>query len=235
LRIGICASNPILEGVKKLAQLWTAAVLAAPLLLAGCTATSTDAAQPLQPQAPAQVQTVKTPEPFISKAATTVFVPDLADLPVNEAEPVLSKMGFKIKWAKKMSERSLWVVSSSTPGRGKEVTRGATLTLDVKKSSDSEFASEPAPAAPKPAAPSVPKRSSTSSRISGSGSASVGRAPRASSSGTSASVSGSSADGDVYYANCTAVENAGKAPIYPGDPGWQDKFDRDHDGMGCDQ
>lgn len=39
---------------------------------------------------------------------------------------------------------------------------------------------------------------------------------------------------NVYYQNCTAVRNAGAAPIYPGDPGWQSKFDRDKDGVGCE-
>jgi hypothetical protein len=38
----------------------------------------------------------------------------------------------------------------------------------------------------------------------------------------------------VYYANCDAVRAAGAAPIRPGDPGWQQKFDRDRDGIGCD-
>ena len=39
----------------------------------------------------------------------------------------------------------------------------------------------------------------------------------------------------VYYQNCTAVKAAGAAPIYPGDPGWQDKFDgNDNDGIGCE-
>lgn len=38
----------------------------------------------------------------------------------------------------------------------------------------------------------------------------------------------------VYYENCTAVRNAGAAPIRPSDPGWQSKFDRDGDGIGCD-
>jgi len=41
--------------------------------------------------------------------------------------------------------------------------------------------------------------------------------------------------GDVFYQNCTAVKAAGAAPIYPGDPGWQDKFDgNDNDGIGCE-
>jgi uncharacterized Zn finger protein (UPF0148 family) len=38
----------------------------------------------------------------------------------------------------------------------------------------------------------------------------------------------------VSYANCTEVRNAGKAPIRPGDPGFQKKFDRDGDGIGCE-
>jgi len=38
----------------------------------------------------------------------------------------------------------------------------------------------------------------------------------------------------VSYRNCDAVRAAGAAPIRPGDPGWQEKFDRDHDGVGCE-
>jgi hypothetical protein len=38
----------------------------------------------------------------------------------------------------------------------------------------------------------------------------------------------------VFYQNCDAVRAAGAAPIRPGDPGWQTKFDRDGDGIGCD-
>ena len=35
------------------------------------------------------------------------------------------------------------------------------------------------------------------------------------------------------YANCAAVKAAGAAPIRPGDPGWDPKFDGDGDGIGC--
>ena len=35
------------------------------------------------------------------------------------------------------------------------------------------------------------------------------------------------------FANCSAVRAAGKAPIHPGDPGWSDKLDRNHDGKAC--
>ncbi len=40
--------------------------------------------------------------------------------------------------------------------------------------------------------------------------------------------------GNVSYANCDDVRAHGADPIHPGDPGWQQKFDRDHDGVGCE-
>ncbi|MGX7107634.1 thermonuclease family protein [Hutsoniella sourekii] len=39
---------------------------------------------------------------------------------------------------------------------------------------------------------------------------------------------------NVYYQNCDDVRAHGAAPIYPGDPGWDPKFDRDNDGIGCE-
>ena len=38
----------------------------------------------------------------------------------------------------------------------------------------------------------------------------------------------------VYYANCTAVRAAGKAPLYAGQSGYRSGLDRDHDGMACE-
>jgi hypothetical protein len=38
----------------------------------------------------------------------------------------------------------------------------------------------------------------------------------------------------VHYQNCDAVKAAGAAPIHPGDPGFEPKFDRDNDGVGCE-
>ncbi|MGQ7296148.1 cell wall-binding repeat-containing protein [Quadrisphaera sp. KR29] len=43
-----------------------------------------------------------------------------------------------------------------------------------------------------------------------------------------------SPSGGSLYANCDAVRAAGKAPIRRGDPGFEDKFDRDGDGVGCE-
>ena len=36
------------------------------------------------------------------------------------------------------------------------------------------------------------------------------------------------------FANCDAVRAAGRAPILRGEPGFQQKFDRDNDGVGCE-
>jgi hypothetical protein len=38
----------------------------------------------------------------------------------------------------------------------------------------------------------------------------------------------------AYYANCTAVRQAGAAPIYAGQPGYSRKLDRDGDGVACE-
>jgi hypothetical protein len=38
----------------------------------------------------------------------------------------------------------------------------------------------------------------------------------------------------VYYANCTAVRAAGKAPLHRGDPGYRSALDRDGDGIACE-
>ncbi len=40
--------------------------------------------------------------------------------------------------------------------------------------------------------------------------------------------------GGVSYPNCDAVRAAGAAPIHPGQPGWEPKFDGNGDGVGCE-
>lgn len=39
---------------------------------------------------------------------------------------------------------------------------------------------------------------------------------------------------NTYYPNCSAVRNAGAAPIYAGQPGYGRHLDRDGDGVGCE-
>ncbi len=68
------------------------------------------------------------------------------------------------------------------------------------------------------------------------GSSSSGSGSGGSSGSGSGAGSGSAAGGgsSASYQNCDAVRAAGAAPIHPGDPGWQQKFDRDGDGIGCE-
>ncbi|MDM5188416.1 excalibur calcium-binding domain-containing protein [Bacillus sp. DX4.1] len=40
---------------------------------------------------------------------------------------------------------------------------------------------------------------------------------------------------NAYYKNCTEVKNAGKAPLYSGQPGYSRKLDRDGDGVACER
>ena len=37
------------------------------------------------------------------------------------------------------------------------------------------------------------------------------------------------------FQNCKEVQDAGLAPIYKGHPDFQEKFDADHDGKGCEE
>ena len=39
---------------------------------------------------------------------------------------------------------------------------------------------------------------------------------------------------NISYPNCTAVRDAGKAPLHRGDPGYAKKLDRDGDGIACE-
>jgi len=62
--------------------------------------------------------------------------------------------------------------------------------------------------------------------------------PKAAAAGTAAKAPAAPeaepASSSVSYQNCTAVKAAGAAPIKAGDPGWDTKFDRDGDGVGCE-
>ncbi len=38
----------------------------------------------------------------------------------------------------------------------------------------------------------------------------------------------------VYYAGCDEVRDAGRAPLYAGDPGYREGMDGDGDGVACE-
>lgn len=41
--------------------------------------------------------------------------------------------------------------------------------------------------------------------------------------------------GAVTYQNCNKARRAGAAPLYPGDPGYSTKLDKDGNGIACDE
>ncbi|WP_244291409.1 excalibur calcium-binding domain-containing protein [Streptomyces subrutilus] len=82
------------------------------------------------------------------------------------------------------------------------------------------------PAVRKPPVADDGKAQSPTDVSAGSGSASV--------SGTSGSSGSGGGGGSVYYRNCTAVRDAGAAPIRRGDAGYGSHLDRDGDGVACE-
>ncbi|NEG95887.1 DUF1524 domain-containing protein [Bifidobacterium sp. SMB2] len=80
------------------------------------------------------------------------------------------------------------------------------------------------------ATPSVTGSATSTPTASASPSPTVESTPTVSSSPTASTQSSS----DVYYANCSAVRAAGKAPLYKGQPGYSTKLDRDGDGVACE-
>ncbi|AZL07732.1 hypothetical protein CXR25_15265 [Brevibacterium aurantiacum] len=78
---------------------------------------------------------------------------------------------------------------------------------------------------------SMKKKSSSGSESS---SGSKSGSGSTSDSGQKSTSSGSGSSGSVYYKNCTAVRDAGAAPVRRGDPGYASHLDRDGDGIGCE-
>ncbi|NEB42461.1 excalibur calcium-binding domain-containing protein [Streptomyces sp. SID14515] len=85
--------------------------------------------------------------------------------------------------------------------------------------------------APAPEPTPTPASASASGTGSASGTESTSGTDSDSGSGSG---SGSGGGGSTSYANCTAVRNAGAAPIRAGDPGYGRHLDRDGDGVGCE-
>ncbi|WP_246070742.1 excalibur calcium-binding domain-containing protein [Paenibacillus kobensis] len=65
----------------------------------------------------------------------------------------------------------------------------------------------------------------------------INTSPDANADSSGSSSSGSSigpAQPDITYRNCTAVREAGAAPLHRDDPGYSQKLDRDGDGVACE-
>lgn len=92
-----------------------------------------------------------------------------------------------------------------------------------------EKAPEPAPAAPAPVAPAPVAPAPAAPAPAAPAPVAPAPAP------VPAAVVPAPAPAAPYYANCTAVRNAGAAPIHISQPGYGKHLDRDGDGWGCDK
>lgn len=109
----------------------------------------------------------------------------------------------------------------------------------------SESPSAPAPSASSPVA--APSESPSESPAESPSATPSETAPSQQPSVTSSETSSASAEASVNagadaeasptprFKNCKEVQDAGLAPIYKGHPDFQEKFDADHDGKGCEE
>lgn len=103
----------------------------------------------------------------------------------------------------------------------------------------SESPSAPAPSASSPVA--VPSESPSESPSATPSETTPSQQPSATSSETSSASTevseGAAAEASPTprFKNCKEVQDAGLAPIYKGHPDFQEKFDADHDGKGCEE
>ena len=109
----------------------------------------------------------------------------------------------------------------------------------------SESPSAPAPSASSPVA--APSESPSESPAESPSATPSETAPSQQPSATSSETSSASAEASVNagadteasptprFKNCKEVQDAGLAPIHKGHPDFQEKFDADHDGVGCEE
>ncbi|MGN9911873.1 excalibur calcium-binding domain-containing protein [Phytohabitans sp. LJ34] len=86
-----------------------------------------------------------------------------------------------------------------------------------------EHAPPPAGKSGSPPSTATPRRSSATTK------------PAADAGGDATKPAPPSTASTVYYQNCNKAERAGAAPLYPGDPGYRDKLDKDGNGIACDE
>lgn len=89
----------------------------------------------------------------------------------------------------------------------------------------------PVPGCPSGYVPSVPTTTPTTSPVASAPTTTVTTTPGTSSAPPRDVPAGGP---EPVYENCDEVRAAGAAPIYRGDPGFREKFDRDGDGVGCE-
>ncbi|WP_090583298.1 excalibur calcium-binding domain-containing protein [Arthrobacter sp. ov407] len=187
-------------------------------------------------QASAQTETAKA----TAVAANTIEVPDVVGLTLDKAIDQLQSIGLKahatdVDEGKTIFIEKNWQVASEDPLAHTKVAEGSTVELGVKHLTDETPTPTPTPSPTQvaakivaPVAPPVVKAIPVAPP--------VVKAPPAAPPVVKAPPAPyvPPAPAAAYYATCTAVRQAGAAPIYAGQPGYSRKLDRDGDGVACE-
>lgn len=182
-------------------------------------------------QASVQTETAKA----TAVAENTIEVPDVVGLTLDKATDQLEDLGLKahatdVTDGKTIIIKKNWQVTSEDPVAHSRVAPGSTVELGVKHLTDETPTPTPTPTPTEvpaklvaPVAPPVVKAPPVVVPPP------VVKAPPV-------VVAPPAAPAPApYYANCTAVRNAGAAPIHISQPGYGKHLDRDGDGWGCDK
>lgn len=181
-------------------------------------------------------------------AERTVEVPDVVGLTLDKATDQLKALGLKAEAKDVNDDKSIivkknWQVVSEDPVGKTNVAEGSTIKLGVKHLTDETPTPTPtptqapvplvAPVAPvveappvvvAPVAPPAPPVVEAQPAPVAPVAPPVVEAPPV-----------EAPPAAVYYQNCTAVRNAGAAPIHSSQPGYGRHLDKDGDGWGCDK
>ncbi len=181
-------------------------------------------------------------------AERTIEVPDVVGLTLDKATDQLKDLGLKVEAKDVNDDKSIivkrnWQVVSEDPVGKTNVAEGSTVKLGVKHLTDETATPTPTPTPTQapvplvaPVAPVVEAPPVVVAPVAPIVEPPVVVAPVAPPVVEAPPVVAPPAPpAAVYYKNCTAVRNAGAAPIHSSQPGYGRHLDGDGDGWGCDK
>ncbi|MGF4045414.1 excalibur calcium-binding domain-containing protein [Paenarthrobacter nitroguajacolicus] len=183
-------------------------------------------------------------------ADRAIEVPDVVGLTLDKATDKLKDLGLEVDATDVNDDKTImvkknWQVVSEDPLSGVKVAEGSTVKLGVKHLTDETATPTPTPtptqavvplvapaapvveAPPVVVAPAAPPVVEAPPVVVAPVAPPVVEAPPV--------VAPPAPPAAVSYPNCTAVRNAGAAPIHSSQPGYGRHLDRDGDGWGCDK
>ncbi|MCM0618361.1 excalibur calcium-binding domain-containing protein [Paenarthrobacter sp. TYUT067] len=178
-------------------------------------------------------------------AERTVEVPDVVGLTLDKATDQLKALGLKAEAKDVNDDKSIivkknWQVVSEDPVGKTNVAEGSTIKLGVKHLTDETPTPTPTPTqAPvplvAPVAPVVEAPPVVVAPVAPPAPPVVEAQPAPVAPPVVEAPPVEAPPAAVYYQNCTAVRNAGAAPIHSSQPGYGRHLDKDGDGWGCDK